>query len=76
MSKGDEEGGGGRRAEWVDATASGGNKSVAWIWWKRPEEWAGVLAEWVENTGQKGVVLTVYELIEGEGTVSQGMLLA
>ncbi|CEN59684.1 Putative DUF852 domain protein [Aspergillus calidoustus] len=67
MSKGDEEGGGGRRAEWID----GGNKGAAWIWWRRPEEWAGAIAEWVENTGQKNVVLTVYELIEGEATVSQ-----
>jgi hypothetical protein len=43
MSKGDEEGGGGRRAEWID----GANKGAAWIWWRRPEEWAGVIAEWV-----------------------------
>jgi ESCRT-II complex subunit VPS25 len=28
----------------------------------------------IENTGQKNVVLTVYELIEGEATISQGML--
>lgn len=27
----------------------------------------------VENTGQKNMVLTVYELIQGEGTASQGM---
>lgn len=26
----------------------------------------------VENTGQKNMVLTVYELLEGEATVSQG----
>ncbi|KAL2865489.1 ESCRT-II subunit protein VPS25 [Aspergillus lucknowensis] len=67
MSKADEEGGGGRRAEWVD----GANKGMAWIWWRRPEEWAGVIAEWVENTGQKNVVLTVYELLEGDATISQ-----
>ncbi|KAL2810451.1 ESCRT-II complex, vps25 subunit [Aspergillus granulosus] len=67
MSKGDEEGGGGRRAEWID----GGNKGAVWIWWRRPEEWAGAIAEWVESTGQKNVVLTVYELLEGEATVSQ-----
>ncbi|OJJ05699.1 hypothetical protein ASPVEDRAFT_138473 [Aspergillus versicolor CBS 583.65] len=67
MCKGDEEGGGGRRAEWVD----GPNKTTAWIWWKRPEEWAGIIADWVENTGQKNVVLTVYELIQGEATISQ-----
>lgn len=68
MAKAEEEGGGGRRAEWID----GGGKTVAWVWWRRPEEWAGILADWVEATGQKNTVLTVYELIEGEGTASQG----
>ncbi|KAF4214940.1 hypothetical protein CNMCM8980_008831 [Aspergillus fumigatiaffinis] len=67
MAKSEEEGGGGRRAEWID----GGSKSVAWIWWRRPEEWAGIVADWVEATGQKNVVLTVYELLEGEATMSQ-----
>ncbi|KAL4920237.1 ESCRT-II complex subunit-domain-containing protein [Aspergillus aurantiobrunneus] len=67
MGKGDEEGGGGRRAEWVD----GPSKTMAWIWWRRPEEWAGVIGDWVESTGQKNMVLTVYELIEGEATISQ-----
>ncbi|ODM22697.1 hypothetical protein SI65_00286 [Aspergillus cristatus] len=67
MAKAEEEGGGGRRAEWID----GGSKTVVWVWWRRPEEWAGILADWVEATGQKNTVLTVYELIEGEGTASQ-----
>ncbi|PGH12352.1 hypothetical protein AJ80_06762 [Polytolypa hystricis UAMH7299] len=57
---------GGRRAEWV-----GAEKSVAWIWWRRPEEWAGVLADWVEETAQKNTVLTLYELVESEATASQ-----
>ncbi|KKK20613.1 hypothetical protein P175DRAFT_0511773 [Aspergillus ochraceoroseus IBT 24754] len=67
MAKGSEEGGGGKRAEWID----GANKSTAWIWWKRPEEWAGIMVDWVESTGQKNIVLTVYELLEGEATTSQ-----
>ncbi|PQE25570.1 vacuolar -sorting-associated protein [Rutstroemia sp. NJR-2017a BBW] len=41
---------------------------VYWIWWRKPEEWARALEEWVEGTGQKGSVLTLYELVEGEGT--------
>lgn len=68
MAKSEEEGGGGRRAEWID-----GPKTVAWIWWRRPEEWADVVGDWVEGTGQKGTVLTVYELVQGEATASQGM---
>ncbi|KAK2773955.1 hypothetical protein FQN53_003891 [Emmonsiellopsis sp. PD_33] len=66
MVKGD---GGGRRAEWVGGDSGG--KAVAWIWWRTPEEWAGVLADWVEETGQKNTVLTLYELMEGEATTSQ-----
>lgn len=75
MAKSEEEGGGGRRAEWIEPSTAGGNqapKTVAWIWWRRPEEWADVIADWVEATGQRGVVLTVYELVEGEAAVSQG----
>ncbi|OJJ49365.1 hypothetical protein ASPZODRAFT_150261 [Penicilliopsis zonata CBS 506.65] len=67
MARGEEEGGGGKRSEWID----GGNKTMAWIWWRRPEEWAGIIMDWVEGTGQKNMVLTVYELVEGEGTMSQ-----
>ncbi|KAJ5086622.1 hypothetical protein NUU61_007929 [Penicillium alfredii] len=66
MAKTEEEGGGGGRAEWIDA-----GRTVAWIWWRQPAEWADLLAEWIESTGQKGVVFTVYELLEGEGTGSQ-----
>ncbi|KAJ6017655.1 hypothetical protein N7451_001034, partial [Penicillium sp. IBT 35674x] len=72
MVKSEEEGGGGQRAEWIDSSAgSQGPKSVAWIWWRRPEEWADILVDWVEGTGQRGAVLTVYELIQGEATASQ-----
>jgi hypothetical protein len=85
MTKSEEEGGGGRRAEWVSDAggassvglgngAAQGPKTVAWIWWRRPEEWADVLVDWVEGTGQKGSVLTVYELIHGEGAMSQGTI--
>lgn len=34
-------GGGSSSAGVVDA------KTVAWIWWRRPEEWATLLADWV-----------------------------
>lgn len=36
---------GGKRAEWIGGEHGG--KAVAWIWWRRPEEWAGVIADWV-----------------------------
>lgn len=61
---------GGRRAEWIDGglDAKGG---TMWVYWKRPEEWAEVILGWVEETGQKGTVLTLYELVSGEMTVGQ-----
>jgi ESCRT-II complex subunit VPS25 len=54
------------RAEWI-----GSQKAAAWIWWRKPEEWAALLEHWVNDTGQKGTVLTLYELLEGEATEKQ-----
>ena len=54
------------RAEWLST-----EKASAWIWWRNPEEWANLIAAWVEETGQKGVVLTLYELVQGEATEKQ-----
>jgi len=57
---------GDERAEWL-----GPEKSAAWIWWRKPEEWATLISTWVEETGQKGTVLTLYELVQGESTEKQ-----
>ncbi|KAK8166801.1 putative vacuolar protein-sorting-associated protein [Phyllosticta citrichinensis] len=69
---------GGYRAEWVDGAADGGGggggagaAAAVWIYWRRPEEWAGVLEGWVDATGQKNTVLTLYELTESDATASQ-----
>ncbi len=61
---------GGRRAEWVGGSEGKGGGTF-WVFWKRPEEWADVVAEWVEATGQKNMVLTLYELVSGEMSVGQ-----
>ena len=58
---------GDHRAEWVSAT----EKVSAWIYWRTPDDWAEFVAAWVDGTGQKGVILTLYELTEGEGTTQQ-----
>lgn len=48
MATSQEDGGGGRRAEWmVASSAKESGKTIAWIWWKRPEEWAKLIADWV-----------------------------
>ncbi|KAK5091726.1 hypothetical protein LTR05_001911 [Lithohypha guttulata] len=55
-----------QRAEWVTSA-----KASAWIWWRRPEEWATSIAAWVDETGQKGSVLTLYEIVEGDASENQ-----
>lgn len=56
---------GDERAEWIVPGVS------VWVWWRKVEEWAGLVEGWVEETGQRGSVLTLFELAEGEGTVGQ-----
>lgn len=57
---------GDERAEWL-----GPERSAAWVWWRKPEEWATLISTWVDDTGQKGTVLTLYELVHGEATEKQ-----
>ncbi|KAF2229211.1 ESCRT-II complex, vps25 subunit, partial [Viridothelium virens] len=59
---------GGGRAEWV---SDAGKKAECWVYWRRPEEWAGLLEGWVDATGQRGAVLTLYELVEGDACRGQ-----
>lgn len=63
------------RAEWVgggDGGGVGGAGDLVWVYWRTPEEWAGLIEGWVDETAQKGTVLTLYELTEGEGTRGTG----
>ncbi|KAL6718017.1 hypothetical protein ACLMJK_004102 [Lecanora helva] len=68
---------GGRRAEWIgggegrDRDGGGEAGGQVWVFWKRPEEWGDLVLGWVEETGQKGTVLTLYEILEGEGTIGE-----
>ncbi|PMD55661.1 ESCRT-II complex, vps25 subunit [Hyaloscypha bicolor E] len=63
------------RAEWVvddkGKTRGAGEGGEFWVWWRNVEEWAGLIAEWVDETAQKNTVLTLYELTESEATLSQ-----
>ncbi|KAL8392202.1 hypothetical protein RB595_002408 [Gaeumannomyces hyphopodioides] len=47
----------------------GGGGDVVWIHWRKPDEWAALIEAWVDETAQKGTVLTLYELVEGDGTL-------
>ena len=51
---------------------SGDEAGRFWVYWRRPEEWANVIENWVDETGQKGTVLTLYEIAEGDGTLKEG----
>ncbi|KAK3692490.1 ESCRT-II complex subunit [Podospora appendiculata] len=57
------------RAEYVGGGSSGKDSGdVAWVYWRTPEEWAALIEAWVDETGQKGTVLTLYELTQGDAT--------
>ncbi|KAI5464663.1 ESCRT-II complex subunit-domain-containing protein [Mariannaea sp. PMI_226] len=57
------------RKDGLAEDVGGGNSGdVVFIHWRKPEEWAALVESYVEETGQKGSVLTVYELVEGDGT--------
>ena len=63
---------GSERSQWIrDKGVAEGREGRCWVYWRRPEEWAQVVGDWVEETGQKGTVLTLYELVEGDVTNSQ-----
>jgi len=67
---------GGETIEWIrDNSGDLGRESKCWVYWRRPEEWGSLVQEWVEETGQKGSVLTLYEIVEGEMTNNQGEVL-
>jgi ESCRT-II complex subunit VPS25 len=66
---------GGFRAEWRDDDAAARRAREAarcWVYWRRPEEWAAAVEAWVEATGRRGSVLTLYEIAEGDAAASQG----
>jgi len=65
------------RAEWIASTPNkkhntdeeGGGRF--WVYWRKPDEWANLIEGWVDATGQKGVVLTLYEIAESDATRAQ-----
>ncbi|KAM3514834.1 hypothetical protein MY11210_001558 [Beauveria gryllotalpidicola] len=57
-------------AEYLAAAAPSQEQTqdVVLVYWKRPDEWAALVEAYVEETAQKGSVMTVYEISEGDGT--------
>ncbi|EGR47354.1 uncharacterized protein TRIREDRAFT_64485 [Trichoderma reesei QM6a] len=56
------------RAEFIRASSAAAAGNVVLLYWRKPEEWAALVEAYVDETAQKGSVLTVYELTEGENT--------
>jgi ESCRT-II complex subunit VPS25 len=46
----------------------GAGPDVVYLYWRRPAEWAALIEAFVEDTAQKGSVLTIYELTHSDGT--------
>lgn len=61
-----------RKESRAEVVGSGGGGDVYWIYWRTPEEWAALVEAWVDETAQKGTVLTLYELTEGEAVRGTG----
>lgn len=40
------------RAEWLGGKKDSDSKEVAWIYWRTPEEWAGLIYDWVRTSLQ------------------------
>lgn len=52
-------------AEWLQ------DKTTVLVYFKRPDEWATLIANYIDSTGQGGTVVTLYELSEGDLVQSQ-----
>ncbi|KAI0459113.1 ESCRT-II complex subunit-domain-containing protein [Xylaria acuta] len=64
-----DDGGGGSGGGSGGGGGGGGGGDVVWVYWRTPEEWAALVETWVDDTAQKGTVLTLYELSQGEDTI-------
>nr|CAG8486492.1 10635_t:CDS:2 [Entrophospora candida] len=51
-------------AEWDQSS----KKTVALIYWRKPEEWATLINNWVFETGMTNSILTIYEIAHGDTT--------
>ncbi|EFA78377.1 vacuolar protein sorting 25 [Heterostelium album PN500] len=49
--------------EWLDK-----DKSRALVWWRKPDEWASIIYQWVVDSGQTDSILTVWEIQKGDDT--------
>lgn len=43
------------------------------VFYRKPEDWAKLIYDWVNLTGRNGSVCTVYEIHSGDDSVDQGI---
>ncbi|CAO3659695.1 unnamed protein product [Umbelopsis vinacea] len=55
-------------AEWITDSKSNAKsaRTQALIYWRKPDEWASLLWNWVNEQGQNNSIMTVYEIANGE----------
>ncbi|KAG1057535.1 hypothetical protein G6F46_001764 [Rhizopus delemar] len=51
-------------AEWEGGPK--GSKTEAYLYWHTPEEWANLIWNWINETGQNDQIVTYYEIAHGE----------
>ena len=69
-------GGAGAGAGAGGGAGAGAGQDTWYVWWRPIQEWANLLDKWIDETGQKGSVLTVWEIHNGDaarGTEFWGM---
>ncbi|CAK7209971.1 hypothetical protein SCUCBS95973_000627 [Sporothrix curviconia] len=54
----------------LTATTAPTDSFSCYVFWRTPEEWAAAVEAFVDETAQRGSVLTLYELTSGDGTRS------
>lgn len=52
--------------------AQGELGGVVLLYWRTVDEWAGIVEHYVDSTAQKGSVLTLYEITDGDATLGTG----
>ncbi|RCI02849.1 hypothetical protein CU098_002887, partial [Rhizopus stolonifer] len=57
-------------AEWEGGAK--GPKTEAFLYWHTPKEWANLIWNWVNETGQNDQIVTFYEIAHGELAEGQG----
>ncbi|RCI16899.1 hypothetical protein L249_2724 [Ophiocordyceps polyrhachis-furcata BCC 54312] len=58
------------RAEYLLHNAKDPTPDVVLLYWRSLDEWADLVEAYVDDSAQKGSVLTLYELTDGDGTRS------